>query len=213
MTARQNPTLVVTEDLPVYPLPHDFRMPTHYFTAWWHNRWLNSDLHLTGDYEVQGVAVALYSIAQNQSPLGTLPQNEVLIARMLRLDPIKWQNLCRLAISPLHGWYLANCEGVVRWAHPVVLEMLLDARDRADTRRMSNEDRAVQKRIERLRKALAEIGVDKGILADRVAMEAMDEWLEVNWKKRRNALALGRVLQWASGAGIFTGAKNIKGLR
>ena len=76
---------VPDDGLPAYPLAKDFRMPTHYFMAWWHNRWLNSDLHLIGSYEVQGVAVALFSIAQNQSPIGTLPRDEVLLARLLRL--------------------------------------------------------------------------------------------------------------------------------
>lgn len=195
------------QGLPPYELPRDFRMPTHYFIAWWHNRWLNSDLHLTGSYEVQGLALALFCIAQNQSPVGTLPRDDVILSRLLRLELSRWADLCRAIVPPLHGWYLTDCEGEVRWAHPVVLEVLLDARDRAETRRMSNEDRAVQKRLERLRKALAEIGVDKAILADRVVLEAMDEWLEVNWKKRRSALAYSRLLIWASQAGILAGSR------
>ncbi|MFN5998342.1 MAG: hypothetical protein ACK47C_04755 [Paracoccaceae bacterium] len=144
-----------------YPLLRDLRMPTHYFIAWWHNRWLNSTLHLTGSYEVQGVALALYCISQNQSPMGTLPADDALLARLLRIDLARWQDLRRAAVPPLHGWYMADCQGEVRWAHPVVLEMLIEAQSRAESRRMSNEERAVQKRIERLRAALAEIGVDK----------------------------------------------------
>ena len=191
MLAQRDLQVIDSADgVPPYALPADFRMPTHYFMAWWHNRWLNSTLHLTGSYEVQGVAVALFSIAQNQSPMGTLPRDDALIARHLRMDLSRWLDLRRATVPPLHGWYLADCGGELRWAHPVVLEMLIDARDRADTRRMSNEDRAVQKRLERLRAALADIGVDKAILADRVVLEAMDEWLEVNWKKRRSAVVL-----------------------
>lgn len=196
-----------------YPLGRDFRMPTHYFIAWWHNRWLNSDLHLVGSYEVQGVALALFCIAQNQSPMGTLPRDDELLAKLLRIDLARWRDLCRAAIAPLHGWYLADCDGENRWAHKVVLEVLLDARDRAETRRMSNDERAVQKRIERLRKALAEIGVDKALLADRLVLEAMDEWLEVHWKKRRNALAYSRLMTWAAQSGILTHARKNNGLR
>lgn len=87
-----------------YPLPQDLRMPTHCFIAWWHNRWLNSTLHLTGSYAVQGVALALYCIAQNQSPIGTLPADDVSLARLLRIDLAHWQDLPRGAVSPLYGY-------------------------------------------------------------------------------------------------------------
>jgi hypothetical protein len=165
-------------------------------------------LHLTGSYEVQGVALALYCIAQNQSPMGTLPADDVLLARLLRIDFARWQDLRRAAVSPLHGWYTADCEGEVRWVHPVVLEMLIDAQSRAESRRLSNEERAVQMRIERLRAALAEMGVDKAILDNRLFIEAMDEWLEVNWKKRRNSLAYSRLLNWASSSGLLSSKAN-----
>lgn len=211
MTTASHLSPVPAPAVPPYPLPRDFRMPTHYFIAWWHNRWLNSTLHLTGSLEVQGAALALYCIAQNQSPMGTLPVDDALLARMLRLDADRWADLRRAKVGPLHGWYLADCEGETRWAHPVVLEMLREAQGRAESRRMSNEERAVQKRIERLRKALAEMGVDKGILADRVVIEAMDEWLNVNWKKPRNALAYARLLTWAAASGLFNRTAEKKG--
>ncbi len=196
-----------------YPLPREFRMPTHYFVAWWHNRWLNSTLHLTGSYEVQGVAVALYSIAQNQSPMGTLPCDDLIIARLLRLDLAHWQDLQRRAVPPLHGWYRVNCEGEIRWAHPVVLEMLLDARDRAEKRRLSTEGRSVAKRIERMVKALAGMGVDKSLLANQAMVEAMDRWLEENWKRSRTAEAYARVLNWAATEGLLGGVRKNNGLR
>ena len=209
---RANLTVIEDGALPEYPLAADFRMPTHYFMTWWHSRWLNSTLHLTGSYEVQGVALALYCIAQAQAPIGTLPRDDALIARLLRLDPQVWADLQRRAVPPMHGWYLVDCEGEVRWAHPVVLEMVLDARHKVEVRRMSNDDRAVQKRIERLRKSLAEMGVDAAVLDDRVAMEAIDEWLEVNWKKRRNALVYSRALRWAASEGILAHSSKNNGL-
>ena len=84
-----------------YPLPRDLRIPTHYFITWWHNRWLNSSLHLTGSYEVQGVALALYCIAQNQSPMGTLPvpadKNSLIMVTIEDLRPIRvWASLALL---------------------------------------------------------------------------------------------------------------------
>lgn len=41
----------------------------------------------------------------------------------------------------------------------------------------------------------------------------MDEWLEVNWKKRRNALAYSSLLNWASSEGILGRSLKNKGLQ
>lgn len=193
-------------DLPDYPLPAAFRMPTHYFFPWWHNRWLNSTLHLAGSYEVQGVAVALYSIAQNQAPVGTLPCDDALIARLLRMDSARWADLCRAAVSPLHGWFRCNCEGEVRWAHPVVLEIVLAARDRREERELSKEERAAAKRVERLRAALAEMGLAEGLVKNRAFVEEVDFWLVEHCKGRRTAMWYGRVLDWAASSGLIARA-------
>jgi len=195
--------VVEGDELPEYPLPRDFRMPTHYFMAWWHNRWLNSVLHLTGTYEVQGVAVALYSIAQNQAPIGTLPVNDALIARLLRMDVERWRDMCRMAVPPLHGWYRASCEGEVRWAHPVVLELLLDARDRRERRDMSTEERAEAKRLQRLQKRLVELGLATGAAEDRLILEELDQWLQAHCTGNRTTGHILRAIRWGNETGLF----------
>ncbi|WP_137110428.1 hypothetical protein [Rhodobacter sp. SY28-1] len=129
--------------------------------------------------------------------MGTFPADDVLLAWLIRIDLAVWQDLRRAAISPLNGWYMDDCEGEVRWAHPVVQEMLIETQSRAESRRLSNEERAVQRQIKWRRAALAEIGVDTAIHTNRLVVEAMDEWPEVNWKKRRNTLAHSRLLKWA----------------
>lgn len=195
--------VVEAGDLPEYPLPRDFRMPTHYFIAWWHNRWLNSTLHLTGTYEVQGVAVALYSIAQNQAPIGTLPVDDAMIARLLRIELSRWHDLCRMAVSPLHGWYRAMCQGEVRWAHPVVLEMLMDARDRRERRDLSAEEKAERKRLERLRARLVELGLAPAVADDRLVLEGLDQWLQAHCTGNRTTGHLVRAIRWGNECGLF----------
>lgn len=195
--------VVEAGDLPEYPLPRDFRMPTHYFIAWWHNRWLNSTLHLTGTYEVQGVAVALYSIAQNQAPIGTLPVDDAMIARLLRIELSRWHDLCRMAVSPLHGWYRAMCQGEVRWAHPVVLEMLMDARDRRERRDLSADEKAERKRLERLRARLVELGLAAAVADDRLVLEELDQWLQAHCTGNRTTGHLVRAIRWGNESGLF----------
>jgi hypothetical protein len=195
-----------TDDLAEYPLPRDFRMPTHYYMAWWHNRWLNSTLHLTGTYEVQGVALALFCIAQNQSPIGTLPEDEMLLARLLRMDLTRWRDLCRMEVSPLHGWYRCRAGSEVRLAHAVVLEVIEEARERREVRELSKEERAQQRRVQRLRQQLVEYGLDDTLAQDVLLREEMNEWLEAHCKGRRGPMWIARALQWAQRTGVIKAA-------
>jgi hypothetical protein len=191
-------TLIEDEGPQPYPFAKAFRMPTHYFVPWWFNRWLNSTFHLTASYEVQGVAVALFSLAQNQAPIGTLPAEDEILARLLRLDVRKWKELCRCDVGPLYGWHHVDCEGEIRLGHPVVIEVLRDCADRATAKTLSKEERAVAKRQERLKAALRDLGVKPDILGDALSIAAMDEWLSENWKRRRDAMAYQKVLNWAA---------------
>ena len=52
---------VVNDQLPDYPAELvDARMTSDYFTVFWHDRWLNSELHLTSSLDVQGAALNLF---------------------------------------------------------------------------------------------------------------------------------------------------------
>lgn len=198
--------VVEAGELPEYPLPREFRMPTHYYIAWWHNRWLNSTLHLTGTYEVQGVALALFCIAQNQSPIGTLPDDETLLARLLRMDLTRWRDLSRMEMPPLHGWYRCRAGGEVRLAHPVVLEVIEEARERREVRELSKEERAQQRRVQRLRQQLVDYGLDDRLAQDVLLREEMNEWLEAHCKGRRGPMWIARALQWAQRSGVIEAA-------
>jgi hypothetical protein len=189
--------------LPVYPIGRETRMPTHFYMAWHHNRWLNSTLYLMGSPLARAFAFDLFNIAQNQSPLGTLPHDDALLARLLRISDGEWADLRRLAITPLHGWRLYDCDGVRRWGHPVVLEVLEDAVARRVRKSLSSEEAEHVKRIQRLRDRLGAIGLGEAVLKDTVLIERINDWLMEHWKGRRTIQAHLKVLQVAKTEGWF----------
>lgn len=199
--------LIDTGALPDYPIPRDLRLHSHFFLTLQFNRWLNSSLHLKGSYEVQGVAIALYCLAQNQTPVGTLPHDDEMIARLLRLDLAKWRDLCRATVSPMHGWELCQCEGEVRWMHHVVLELLEDVLSRREARTLSAQMRAREKRIERMVAAFRQMRAPEALLQDRPALEAIEDYLSETCRGNRTAAVYLGALRWAGASGVLNGGQ------
>jgi hypothetical protein len=126
-TQPHGPRLFDAGTLPEYPIPVDERLESHYFVSFWFNRWLNSDFRLRASAEVRAFGLDLFFIAQNQSPVGTLPTDEVVIARLLMIDLAHWKDLCKREITPLYNWTPCRCGNKVRLMHPVVTEQAHDA--------------------------------------------------------------------------------------
>lgn len=205
MSAREFQLIESGAGLPDYPWPRDFRLPTHFFFPWHHARWLNSRMHLVASYEAQGVALALYCLAQMQAPIGTLPDDDELLARMLRLDLARWRELRRAEHGPMTGWYRVNCEGEVRWAHPVVIEVLDDIASRRERREQSKDARARDRRIDRMRHALSGMGVSDAVLSDRAVLEEIETYLSATHHGNRTVATYTRALRWAADQGILNG--------
>ncbi len=198
---------VGNDGLPEYPIPRDQRLPTHFFFPLQFNRWLNSSLHLKGSYEVQGMATALFCIAQNQTPVGSLPCDDMMLARLLRVEESKWRDMCRAAISPLHGWERCTSEGEVRWMHPVVIEVLDDVFTRREARTLSAQSRAREKRIERMVSTFRGMSMPEAFLQDRAAIEAIEDYLEATCRGNRTPAVYGRAVKWASEQGLLNGGR------
>ena len=188
-------------DIDDYPLMRSDRLPSHYFTTFWHTRWLNSTLHLTADMAVQGAAMNLFFIAQSQSPVGTLPDDDVILSRLLRIDLLTWQALRGQRIGALHNWERVNCEGEIRLAHPVVTEVVLDAMHRREAKVASNESKAVYQRQQRLIAAWSDLGVGRDALADTVLIERAEAWLTETRPGRRTVQSYEAVLVHAQQSG------------
>lgn len=197
----------VPDDGPfVYPIAKGERLDGQTFVKWWHHRWLASDMCIMASFEVKGMARDLFDLAQTQSPMGTLPRERSVVARLLRVDPHQFEGLCRHPFGPLNGWKpCLTDDGEPRLYHPVVLEQVQDALQRREEWIAKKSDAAVRERHRRLIAALREFKVSEAAIADRALIERMDAWLTEHWKTKRTAEAYHRVMM-AAAEGRWFGA-------
>lgn len=199
-------TVVSGTDVPVYPIGRGDRLDGQTFVKWWHHRWLASDMCLMATFEVKGMARDLFDLAQTQSPMGTLPRQPAVIARLLRVDAQHFEGLCRHALGPLNGWLpCVTGDGEQRLYHPVVLEQVEDALARREVWLATKSAAAIRERQRRLVAALRAMQVSAAICADQALIERMDQWLVDNWKAKRTPESYHRVMAAAAAGGWFGG--------
>ncbi|WP_299647961.1 hypothetical protein [uncultured Jannaschia sp.] len=174
-TAAPGPALVETDELPDYPFAHGDRLDSHFFMVWQRRRWLNSEMHLRGGWACQGVFFALINHAFDQSPIGTLPVDMGVLAKLVRCERGEFEAMCAQPYGPLHGWAPCNCDGEVRLMHRVVLDTLTDGFARREDNRARTEAANSAKRLQRLRIQLT--GMEKSLGENDHAVRWIDEWL------------------------------------
>ena len=195
-------TVLSVETLEQYPIARDERLPELGFIKWVPSRWLNSSGHLKCSYEVQGMARALFDISTAQSPIGTLPDDDEVLAKLLRVDPGHWQSMRALGNrGPMRNWRHCLCGDETRLMHSVVTETLIDVLHRREQRELSKEAQATAKRMERLASGLHQLGVDQAVTSDGVLMTRMDDWLRDNCRGNRTQAAYARALTHAAAQG------------
>ncbi|PYE80393.1 hypothetical protein [Pseudoroseicyclus aestuarii] len=168
--------------LEAYPIRGEDSVARHHFLKFWHNRWLGSTLRLTASLDVRACALDLFFLAQNQTPIGTLPDDDRILARLLHLDLAQWMELRARTPGPLNHWrrcVAAPDDGAheIRLMHPVVTEVALDMLERREDATRSKEERAVAKRLQRLGEAMLAIGCTPPMAKDRMLLERLDGWL------------------------------------
>lgn len=84
-------------------------------------RLADSDLALTVSAEAFRAAVLLWGKSWHQVPAGSLPDNDIALARLAQTDPLKWLDI---RDDALHGFYLCDDE---RFYHSVVVEKAKEA--------------------------------------------------------------------------------------
>ena len=197
---------VTEEDLPEYPVGRDVRLSGQYFLKFETFRYLNSTMALTGTPEVRCHYLELIFQSQHQVPIGTLPADPLVQARLARVDPAHWKELCKMEPSPLHHWTPCLSEGEVRLMHRVVLDTVQDQLARREVSELKRGDDAVRKRIMRLRERMTAAGYDRAVVADDVLVERMDAWLAKHVRGQRRQDAYDKVFQvavrerWIGGA-------------
>lgn len=168
-------SLVDTDDLPEYPLGPDDRLDSHYFITWERRRWLMSDMRLKATPECRALYFDLICISYDHAPIGTLPDDTEILARLLMVDRSHFEALCRLEYGPLHKWERCLCLGEVRLMHPFILRTLVDAISRKEDNRAKTEAANRAKRLQRLRGMVA--GLHAELAKNDAAIAWMDEWL------------------------------------
>lgn len=164
--------------LPVYPIPADLRLTTHFFMAFHFDRWLNSRFRAIASPTVKCYALDLWCLAQKQTPVGTLPDDDRELAFLLHLEPAGWAGLKAMDPNPLYGWDRVLVGAEVRLAHPMVTEVLLDAISQRERRAAAAEADRRAKRLLRLRDLAKRAGMtDRMQAADPELLERLDEWL------------------------------------
>ncbi|GLK65674.1 hypothetical protein F8A10_07775 [Paracoccus kondratievae] len=177
--------VVPTNELEDYPLTVEDRLDSHYFMAWERRRWLNSDMRLRGTAECRALFFDLINISYDQAPVGTLPNDCDLLAKMLFVDPAHFRQLCRLEFGPLHKWVPVRCGDEIRLSHPMVLRSLKEAIARREDHRARSEAASTKKRLQRLRSCMA--GINADLATKDGAVLWIDGWLQSQGCEYRSA--------------------------
>ncbi|SOH93356.1 hypothetical protein SAMN06273572_10232 [Monaibacterium marinum] len=169
---------VQSEELFHYPIATRERLRNHFFLTFHHRRWLNSDFRNLADLDVRGVALDLFCAAQDQAPVGTLPTNDQLIARLVDVSLETWRGLAARSIPPLTNWQRCVCDdGEVRLYHPVVLEIVLDALGRKEQDAEKRANDKARKRLKALPEQMMRAGLRKQATEDEAFVLRLDEHL------------------------------------
>lgn len=170
-------TPVAADEFPDYPLSTDERIDHHYFMTWERRRWLNSDMRMKANAECRALYFDLICISYDHSPIGTLPLDLDVLAKLTMTEPGHFRSLCELTYGPLHKWHRYRCDnGEIRFGHAYVVRTLQDAISRKEDNRAKTEAANVSKRLQRLRQTVA--GLHLELSKNDAAIRWMDEWLQ-----------------------------------
>jgi len=169
---------VDTNDLPEYPISADDRLDSHFFIPWNLKRWRKSEFRQLAEPEVGWVGFQLICEAHDESPVGTLPTNERLLAKAADIPVDRWRQLCEREVTPLHNWYLVRCDnGEIRYAHRVVTEVAIEALKSRRVNQANTETRKLNKQLKDLREMIeGRIGAGQLLRAEGF-LERFHEWL------------------------------------
>ncbi|PIE10038.1 MAG: hypothetical protein CSA72_10515 [Rhodobacterales bacterium] len=180
MTLKALPTVDVTS-LPEYPISAAERLDSHWFVQWNLRRWRGSEFRRLAyeDPEVGFYGRELFDLAQDESPIGTLPCDDEALAFLLRMAPSQWRELAGRDVSPLHGWHRVMCDnGQIRLAHPVVTEVAKEALDGKRRNATKNADDRMRKRLGTIAGHLRAIPGTGQMAEQEERLNAISDWID-----------------------------------
>lgn len=211
MTAKSRKLQVVdVETLPLYPIPTSERLDSHYFIPFNRHRYERSEFRRKAyrDPEVGFFGMELFFKSHGEAPLGTLPVDDEELAFLLGLPLDRWMSLRDRPFHPLYNWEPVKCDnGQIRYAHPVVQEVMETALRGHQEHKASNEDKAIYVRRKRLSGVLRDCGCGDDLCSDDFAVGWLDEWLLEHHKGQRRMpqleVSIRRALTAAAKEGIL----------
>jgi hypothetical protein len=165
-------------DLCDYPIPSGERLESHFFMTWHFDWWLNSEFRLLADKEVRAVGFDLINVAQKQNPVGTLPLDERILAKLVGEPLEEWRRLMERPINPLYNWQQCRCDnGHMRLYHPVVLQVAQDALGLREDRLAKREADRDRKRVGDLPEKMLRAGASKRMTEDEALVLQFDQFM------------------------------------
>ncbi len=176
--------LVDADDIDIYPISSAERLDSHFFVPWNLKRWRGSEFRRFGyaDPEIGWFGMELFFLAQDETPIGTLPCDDDALAFLLRIPPARWRELNSRDVSPLHGWQRVHCDnGQVRLAHPVVTEVAMDALGSKKRNDAKNADERMRKRLGTIINHLKAIPGAARIADMEERVNDISDWIEAQY--------------------------------
>lgn len=169
---------VLANDLPDYPIPSAERLDSHSFFQFHHAWWQNSRFKLTADLEVKGAFIELICASQREAPVGTLPVDDVMLAKLAGVSLEHWLQLVARPVSPLYGWSACLCDnGERKLYHKTVLRVALAAsRGKAADAERKASDRE-RKRLDELPGKIIRAGGTERMSKDMGYVLLLDQFL------------------------------------
>lgn len=176
--------VVDADDIEIYPISSTERLDSHYFVPWNLKRWRGSEFRRFGyaDPEVGWFGMELFFLAQDETPIGTLPCDDEALAFLLRIPSTRWRELNSRDVSPLHGWHRVDCDnGQVRLAHPVVTEVAREALGSRKRNDAKNADERMRKRLGTIIGHLKALPGAARIAEMEERVNAISDWIEAQY--------------------------------
>jgi len=166
------------EELFEYPISSEDRLDSHHFIAFNYREYQGSDFRQLAKADVRGIALDLICVAQDQTPVGTLPTDERVLASLVKLSVDEWKDLEARTVGPLSEWHRCRCDdGRVRLYNPSLLKVTkraIKGRDQAEEVRASDRER---KRISELPAKIKRAGGTDWMAQDQAFLMRLDQFI------------------------------------
>ncbi|AGT07893.1 hypothetical protein [Paracoccus aminophilus] len=183
---RRNLHPVAVDALPECPIPAGIELKSHYFMQFHHQYWGNCDFRQLADRDSRCLALELIFAAQNQQPVGTLPEDPRILAGLVNTPVDEFIRICEREYGPLWEWRRCLCEdGTVRLYHLEMHKWVQDAAKATVSYNDKLESERERKRLAQLPDQIVRAGGTKAMAEDHIYVLRLDQYLLENHPKKQ----------------------------